>query len=348
MILRCFILFISDSPLSATFCEFLKGRENMRYCTNCGKQLNDGENCDCKKGVAAKIDFVTTGIQKMTGIDVSDADINIYERDMNIVPDSISANDGEVPIKQYNLAILRSRLRGQRAEGRLQVTNKRLLFRANGTSLLGKTNLQYEFNISEIAGIEVKKAIRVSLLSVFLGIFLCLAVYPFFSGITEAVYDKSEFLSAVIAVVCSVGSILFSFLVKKKGWLKLFLLSGSLGALLGSSGLSLSVLDIVFEFKLFTITNIFIFLTAIVWFINLLLISFVPDLTFYIKTKSASNVFEIKRRVWGVLNLSKNEYTGFSEVLPWKDTDLAAQELGSLIDDLQTMGDLAIEKWRNN
>ena len=41
-----------------------------------------------------------------------------------------------------------------------------------------------------------------------------------------------------------------------------------------------------------------------------------------------------------------NEYTGFSEVLPWTDTDKAINEIGAMIDDLQTMGDYAIEKWK--
>ena len=40
-----------------------------------------------------------------------------------------------------------------------------------------------------------------------------------------------------------------------------------------------------------------------------------------------------------------NVHIGFAEVLPWEDTVMAMNELGSLIDDLQKHGDFAIEKW---
>ena len=319
----------------------------MRYCTKCGKQLNDGETCLC--GQKTTLTKVKTIFSKLgDGMNAAEDRLNFCERNMKIVPDCISTNEGEISIKQYDLAILRSRIRGQYAEGRLQVTNKRIIFRATGASTLGKTIIQSEFDVNEISGVELKKSNRISLLNILGGIFLTLIISPIFTTIFEAIYDFSEFLSTIIAIALSVGCVFIFATLKKKGWLKLAVLSGGLGALTGAAGISTDILDIVFDFKLYSVINIFIFAVAIVWLIALLRISFVPDLTFYIKTKSASNVFEIKRRVWGILNLSKNEYTGFSEVLPWKDTDLAAQELGSLIDDLQTMGDLAIEKWRNN
>ena len=42
------------------------------------------------------------------------------------------------------------------------------------------------------------------------------------------------------------------------------------------------------------------------------------------------------------------EYTDFGEVRPGKDTDLMITELGTLIDDIQTIGDMAIDKWKEN
>ena len=42
------------------------------------------------------------------------------------------------------------------------------------------------------------------------------------------------------------------------------------------------------------------------------------------------------------------EYTGFSEVLPWYDTDKVSEELGAIINDLQTTGDMAIEIWKED
>ena len=80
--------------------------------------------------------------------------------------------------------------------------------------------------------------------------------------------------------------------------------------------------------------------------IFLLRVCFVPNLIFSVKTKSASDAVQIRRRVWGLFFKQPQEYTGFSEVLPWDDTEKVSEELGALINDLQTMGDMAIEKWK--
>jgi hypothetical protein len=87
-----------------------------------------------------------------------------YERGMNIVPTCISANEKEIPVKQYNIAVLRNFLKFERAEGRMQVTNKRIIFRAAGRSIGGRTTLQHEFAIDEIAGIEAKNNYKWSFL----------------------------------------------------------------------------------------------------------------------------------------------------------------------------------------
>ena len=79
---------------------------------------------------------------------------NVYERGMKIVPDCISADEGEIPIRQYVVAKLRTLHKLNWAEGRLQITNKRVIFRAPGHALMGRTVLQHEFAIDEIAGVE--------------------------------------------------------------------------------------------------------------------------------------------------------------------------------------------------
>ena len=80
--------------------------------------------------------------------------------------------------------------------------------------------------------------------------------------------------------------------------------------------------------------------------VNLIIVSFVPDLRICIKTKSASEAVQIRRKDRGFFGKQPMEYTDFSEVLPSTDTDKAILELGAIIDDLQTMGDYAIEKWK--
>jgi uncharacterized membrane protein len=86
-----------------------------------------------------------------------------YERGMKIVPDCIRANENEIPVKQYNIAILRNLFKFERAEGRMQITNKRVILRAAGRSVGGRTTLQHEYAINEIAGIEARNNFKFSL-----------------------------------------------------------------------------------------------------------------------------------------------------------------------------------------
>ncbi len=77
----------------------------------------------------------------------------------------------------------------------------------------------------------------------------------------------------------------------------------------------------------------------------MVLLSLVPNLIINIKTKSATDAIQIRRRESGWFKQTI-EYTGYSEVLPWTDADIATKELGAMITDLQNFGDNAIENWK--
>jgi hypothetical protein len=121
-----------------------------------------------------------------------------YEREMKIVPECISANENETPVKQYNIAVLRNLLKLERAEGRIQVTNRRVIFRATGRSVGGRTTLQHEFAINEVAGVEARKNYKFSFLYlVFAILIISLASFitsgpSAFSGIISLVGSKGE------------------------------------------------------------------------------------------------------------------------------------------------------------
>jgi len=99
-------------------------------------------------------------MEKFVGESPSENDTDLYERGKKIMPECVvPANKIEAPVRQYDLAILRTRLKFMRAEGRLQVTNQRVLFRATGRALTGRTTLQHSFSLSDIAGVEARKTI---------------------------------------------------------------------------------------------------------------------------------------------------------------------------------------------
>ena len=61
-----------------------------------------------------------------------------FERGKKIVPELVAPCEQEIPVKQYDICNARSKIRGVWQEGRLQVTNKRILFRMSGRSWIGR------------------------------------------------------------------------------------------------------------------------------------------------------------------------------------------------------------------
>ena len=371
----------------------------MAFCTKCGRPLEEGEICHCqdaanqiqqepgnmefdpykaetqstdgapsenkdnlvinintdkiKDNISGALDKIGAGSSDENGTD-------IYERGKLIVPDCIKANDGEIPIKQYDFAKLRTRITLSHAEGRLQVTNKRVLFRATGRSLMGRTTLHEEFEIDEIAGVEIRNRYDFNILSLLGGIILTALFGALGVGAATLVYRaESEAALTVFELLALVFNlIVFALcvgatyvLAKRKSQDKFYsvrqiLLSVCTGACWTYASFGEYFGGIPSEFMYFCAG--FLSLCCLV---NVFLIAFVPDLVGVIKTKGAAPGIEIKKEPQlGILSFlfkgEIDEKSGFQEVIPWKDTQIAIKELGTMIDDIQTMGDAAIEKWK--
>jgi hypothetical protein len=189
----------------------------MKVCSNCGSEFEDGQVCGCGRGPEAPVFFASGASNyKSAGTSVADAGIHIspgffesmknrmgvgtpeqnsrdtYEREMNIVPECISAEENEIPVKQYTVAVLRNLLKLERAEGRLQVTNKRVVFRATGRSIRGRTTLQNEFAINEIGGIEARRNYKFSFLYLVFAFLISLLSY----GVIAVIFSQSISLPA--------------------------------------------------------------------------------------------------------------------------------------------------------
>ena len=306
---------------------------------------------------------------KLTRTDV----FNTYERGKKIVPDCIDANDGEIPIKQYDFAKLRTRISFEKAEGRLQVTNKRLLFRATGRSLLGRTELHEEFKVAEIAGIEIRNRYVLSLFKVITS--LLLSAFFFFLGFIVPTWILSKADSDTLTAIFGVLSILWASFVfiasiaagivlrhirfyNKFYWLRQIFVAHALGALFANVGFGLGFLfraaiygsNLRFDGIDPRVYLLFIIPLGILFLVQLFLMCFIPDLVVSIKTKGSLPAVFVAREASSPLNAvfggRNNTNSGFKEVGPWKDTEKAIKELGTLIDDINTLGDAAIEKWR--
>lgn len=124
--------------------------------------------------------------------DMTSKDSNAYEKDKKIVPDCISPNDREIPIKQYQIAKLRNRILGitySKAIGRLQVTNQRVIFRAPGKTVAGRTITQHEFSIDEIGGIEARNEYVFHIWDLIAALIIAAIGFGIILGTTMLFYD---------------------------------------------------------------------------------------------------------------------------------------------------------------
>lgn len=326
----------------------------MKYCRFCGNQLIDGkcecaeykrENADSKprrpappllissfKPNFSSFSAFMSSIRDLSGMsEAASSAADPYEYNVPIVPDCIKAEENEIVVKQYNIAKFRTRLKFMKAEGRLMVTNRRVLFRASGTSLTGNLLQEHQFNLDELGGIEIHKDYKFSLMSMLLSLLLLIGV----GSLVAMAQFSMRNMNVVATIACAVlglCGLVPTFAVYKRFWLKL----------VGAFVSTMLFMTLIPQGKFFGILTL---ISAILFLINMVIVCFVPNLVIKIKTKGATGALVIGSQKTLLQRKVGDEYSGFTEVLPWEDTIMAINELGTMIDDLQRQGDYAIEKW---
>ena len=334
-----------------------------KFCTRCGRPLSDGDVCrfcsgeNNNKGSTDNTDYsivLDEAFKNFVGI--GNPEINrgdAYEYGKQIVPDCINATEGEIPVKQYDLAILQNRffvIPYAKAIGKLQVTNKRVIFRAPGRSILGRSTIQYEFAIDELSGIEVRRDYYFSFWDFIASLLinnLGLACGLLILGVLFLMnfLEDGQYTSFIFSGMVAIGGFCPMIYAKKHWLVKIFCLGCSLGG-------CTSILTKCFGNDLFT----FLVGTAILVISILILVMIIfnavrPNLVFIIKNKSSHDTIDITRRS-GTRNLlglsvdSEDDHTGFFEVLPGDDADICIRELNAMITDIQKLGDFAINRWK--
>lgn len=84
-----------------------------------------------------------------------------------------------------------------------------------------------------------------------------------------------------------------------------------------------------------------------VYIFGLLLYCLRPDFAIIIKNKSAMEQaapIEIKRKR-KFSAIGQDSGVGFSEVIPTDESEKAIREISAIINDIQKMGDLGVQKW---
>ena len=313
------------------------------YCRHCGVKLDPNQEHVCAKpGFFKRIkDFFLRAIRYD---DSEDVEVDYYEKGKAIVPDLIEPDECEVAIKQYDLAVLRTRHKLTRAEGKMQITNKRLVFRAAGRSPVGKTVYQSEFAIDKIDGVEIRRDYRFLFWDFLVAILLSGWCFPIGLWMGFGLTSADNWFLGLLAVMLSIATAVPFFLLRKRYLLKLLAVSIGHGTMLAmlihaidkdKSGLvTFSALVLVFLVGLYCISMFMSF--------------FKPNLVVEVKTSGGAPGMQIKHRFASFFVWKKvEENSGFSEILPGKDADLATKEIGAIINDLKTIGDLSVDKWKD-
>lgn len=311
------------------------------FCSNCGKPLAEGETCSCSRQAPAfNVDSAKGYLESMKNrMGIGDPELNkgdAFEKGKLIIPDCVNANEGEIPVKQYEVATLQNRILGipyTKAVGRMQVTNKRVIFRAPGRCLAGRTTLQHEFAIDELAGVEARREYMFNFWDLVIGLLITIIGGSIISALIPICSFGIDAIAIILTLSLGVAGCIPFFMVKKKWLLKLLCLGGSSLPMLSCGGFISFLGSISLIFALFTL-----FIYAIK-----------PNLVLLIKTKSASEAINIKRKkgTSGLFGGGKEEeHTGYTEVIPAEDTERCIREINAIISDIQKLGDFAIEKWK--
>ena len=327
------------------------------YCVKCGRKLPDGAICPCRirRGVPQQEGGqpAQSGVSFQNILRLNDPDYDrntdYYERGKQIVPDLVAPCENEIPIRQYHVVDIRSRLQGLWAEGRIMVTNKRLLFRATGRSVRGKTTLQHEFALDDMKGFEIHKNYRFSILDLLVALICVAVVGAIFGAMVTGLFRSGAVAGSIFGLLLGAASVVPFFLMYRRFFLKL----------LCSAAGTMSVFPVFVMSRmaaryagggwsfLLGLSAIVLVCAFVVLIAGLFLFSFKPNLVFDFKTMGGGAPIQIRRKSGGLFGAARMEYSGFNEVLPAADTERALREVGALINDIQKMGDRAIEQWKD-
>ena len=280
-----------------------------------------------------------------------------YEKETEIVPDCLDLSDGEIPVKQYTVAKMSNRFLGipyERAIGKVQVTNKRVIFRAPGKGIAGRTCQTTEFSVVELAGVTAQKrfdpqawAIFVALLSTAIGF---MAFFLLNLAFRKADPEGMIALYIIFGFLFGFGGLVPFFLVNKHWFLKLMAQGFSFGAfllsaiVLGTLGKYGRMLDGAGAAKFFSgFFWVFVVLTGLLLLATQFIASLRPDLVLRLQGKTAVNAIFMQRRL---IRGQAGHLATYTEVLPYKNVEDCIRELNAIIIDIQKLGDYAVEKWK--
>ena len=335
-----------------------------KFCTRCGRPLNEGEVCSCSRGTASPVTQVVNveaaasiweSMKNRMGIGGPDLNKgDAYEKGKKIVPECVNSNESEIPVKQYEVATLRTRLLFipiAKAIGRVQVTNKRVIFRAPGRNIGGRTTLQHEFSIDEIAGLEARREYVFNIWDFLIGIIVALIGGGVMTYLLSKMFittsDPSITAFTIFTFIVGIAGCIPFFMLKKKWLVKLLCQGASFIPLMFCSLIhsSIHAWDGKTGFAHFIM---FLGIISVIFALVALFFQTIrPSLVMIVKNKAGHDVVDIQRIKMALFGRPQEDHTGYAEVIPASDAEKCIREINAMINDIQKLGDFGIEKWKN-
>jgi multidrug transporter EmrE-like cation transporter len=256
-----------------------------------------------------------------------------------IVGGPVTPIEGEVPIRQYEMAKYQNFLLGLFAKGRLEVTNRRVIYRVTGFSFLGSLMVYSEYDVKHICGFDIRRNNRFSWPVLILSILLLILF-----GVIDMVLlqmaapgddARALFIRAGIALVALVLPLIFRKSKLFCHWLCMFPLMAGVLFLQspGRSDLSQPA----------SVLSIIVFIAGIFFCIIFGLgFAMLPDVSINILSDTAA------ANVISLMNAHVHLLDSAQRIRYGRDADRAISELGAILSDLHTYGDSAVQKWRND
>jgi hypothetical protein len=337
-----------------------KNEETYQFCMKCGTSLS---------GVSvAEVELPSPSEQIVVPAQPAALRAN-GRKSKDLLKDKITPAEGEVSVRTYYCTYYLSRLLGLEASGYLGITNKRVIFQALGTSNAGSSVIQSELPIADVSGISSYKGtffsfghmaaalfaswIASSFAFVFITIFGS-AIIALIAGITRDLESSANSLAAlpVIGWILGIGGLLLSStLARHSIWRSVLAAIASVGFVVAGGGSLLGGIATSFlrqaessngtaalAFFLAFITFIYVWF-CVFWYARR------PTFSLAISSKGGSDT---------PINISGASGLGLFSVSagkaltaePAPEAELMLEELGAVILDVQTLGDMGINKWK--
>lgn len=266
----------------------------------------------------------------------------------SLLKKSVTPAEGEISVRTYHCTYYRSQLFGLSASGYLEITNKRVIFQASGESSLGASIIHSEVPVADVSGISSYKGIYVSfgrLIAAFVVSLILSSLVPVITTLVAQIardYDALVYSGWAIALLGFGGS----FFVSKQSIWRSVLASASASALRVVGGGS-QLFGVALGFGrstdwiiLLSIPVAIYALVCFFWYAQR------PAFSLSVSSKGGSST---PINISGVTGIGIFDAAAGKALTaePAAEADRLLKELGAVVLDVQTLGDLGVSKWQS-